>query len=92
MVITAHDGKEEEFEMTLNALLALATGCPLEPPLGFQPAPTLSFQSDSPYPVANTCANTIHVPMLQESASSFGKFAYYVTSGVLNTAGFGQFS
>ena len=88
--VTAHNDEEVEFDIDYAVIVAFATGCPSEPPLGFQPAPSLSFQTDSPYPSANTCTNTINLPMLNPPLA-FDKFAYYnMTSGILNTAGFGQ--
>lgn len=88
----SHDGVGTEFEIRFENILAFATGSPSEPPIGFHPSPALSFQNSSPYPRANTCANVIYLPFkdLPEPQMPFERFVYYMTSGILNTAGFGQ--
>ena len=35
----------------------------MEPPLGFQSSPVLSFQSDFLFPRANTCSNTLYIAL-----------------------------
>lgn len=85
----SHDGVTTHFEITFATIVAFATGCPSEPPVGFRPMPSIRFQTTSPYPRANTCTNTVHLP-IQQPLLPFEKFVYYVTSGILNTAGFGR--
>lgn len=71
-----HDGAPS---IRFEDIIAFATGATSEPPIGFENEPTISFQTKSPYPRANTCANVIYLPC-----------KHYMTYGVLNTAGFGQ--
>lgn len=87
----SHDGVNTEFQITFNNILAFATGSPTKPPLGFIVPPALGFQTCSPYPRANTCANVIYLPLCTDGPQiSFDKFVYFMTSGILNTAGFGR--
>ena len=87
----SHDGAEVELKISFENILAFATGSPAEPPIGFLPFPGLCFQSSSPYPRANTCANVIYLPFNEQgSQMPFERFTYYMTYGILNTAGFGQ--
>ena len=82
------EGSIENFHVTLDMILMFATGCHSEPPVGFTTRPSLRFQSGSPYPSANTCTNTINLP-LADTNSSFEQFVYFMSYGVLNSAGFG---
>ena len=74
------------FDISFEDILTFVTGCPNEPPVGFNPVPTIKFQSNCPYPRANTCSNTIQLPL---EHSSFESFVYFISYGILNTAGFG---
>ena len=70
-------------------ILAFTTGSPNEPPLGFDPLPHLEFVGDegkSPLPKANTCTNTLYLPVVNDNLD---RFSYFMASGILNTAGFG---
>ena len=87
--VISPDGEQTEFHISFEDILAFTTGSPSSPPLGFQPAPSLSFITTSPYPRANTCSNTLNLPMLQPLVS-FERFGYYMSSGILNAAGFGR--
>ena len=80
---------KNEFQISFENILAFATGAFSEPPLGYEPHPSLSFQTNSPYPRANTCANTIYLS-ITEPLVPFESFVYYMTSGILNSAGFGR--
>lgn len=84
------DKEEADFMIKFEDIVAFATGAPYEPPLGFDPPPVILFQSKSPYPRANTCTNTIYLPMGSEATElGLERFMYYLSSGILNTAGFG---
>ena len=58
----------------LANLLVFATGLDVIPPLGIDPSPSLQFDhpedDDNPYvrgvPLANTCANCLHIPVLPD--------------------------
>ena len=84
------NGDEEEFVITFEEILAFTTGLPCEPPLGFDPPPKLCFQADSPYPQANTCTNTLYLPIHLAKELALESFMYYICYGILNTAGFGR--
>ena len=83
----SHDGVPTKFSIKFEDILAFATGSSSEPPMGFFEQPSISFQSCSPYPRANTCSNVVHLP-LQDM--TFINFVYYMTYGILNADGFGQ--
>ncbi|KAL6489253.1 hypothetical protein MHYP_G00029940 [Metynnis hypsauchen] len=55
------------------------------PPAGIMPPPRLEFLSDSPFPVANTCANTLKLPLLE----SYSVFKENMDFGIQNAPGFG---
>ncbi|KAK0140647.1 G2/M phase-specific E3 ubiquitin-protein ligase [Merluccius polli] len=48
----------------VEEVLMFATGLNSLPPSGLIPQPKLEFIEDSPYPMANTCANTMKLPQL----------------------------
>ena len=87
LVTTAPDGTSHTFRIKFEDILAFSTGAPVEPPLGFQPSPVLSFQSDSPFPRANTCSNTLYIA-LQSMGDDV--FMYFMCYGILGSAGFGM--
>ena len=73
-------GEAAEFVVTCEHILAFSTGAPRQPPMGFDPQPGIMFQSDSPYTKANTCTNTIYLPIstgLQSDESGLKRFMYY---------------
>lgn len=82
------DGKDVELSIRFKEIIAFTTGSPIEPPLGFDPPPHLDFQSKSPYPRANTCTNSLYLPLAIEDVNLM-QFSYFMVSGILNTAGFG---
>ncbi|MEQ2314764.1 hypothetical protein AMECASPLE_015471, partial [Ameca splendens] len=45
--------------VSMEELLMFATGLAARPPVGIMPPPHLEFLSNSPFPVANTCAHTL---------------------------------
>ena len=81
------EAEGEQFQITLGDILFFTTVSPSKPPLGFIPKPSLSFEMDSPFPRANTCTNTLYIPMHH---TSLGAFVYHMCFGILNSPGFGQ--
>ena len=55
--------------------------------MGFIPRPSIHFQNQFKLPSANTCGNQINLPLLK---MDYDEFKYYMTFGIINTAGFGQ--
>lgn len=65
---------------SLHKLLSFATGLTALPPLGLKPTPTITFghpatlaldDATVQFPVANTCANQLRLPVL----ANYGSFA-----------------
>ena len=59
-------------KFSLGEILQFTTGMPFKPPLGFMPQPSVGFTSSSIFPIANTCANVIHLPTMHTSVDQFG--------------------
>ena len=78
--------KEVQLQIQYETILFFVTGAPREPPLKFDPIPSVGFQYVSLYPRSNTCSNTLYLPATD---MPYAKFLYYVTYGMINTAGFG---
>lgn len=78
---------EKMTAVTLGELLMFATGLEAVPPAGMIPPPRLEFLSESPFPVANTCANTLKLPLLD----SYSVFKANMDFGIQNAPGFGCF-
>ena len=70
-------GEVEELCIDLKTILIFTTGASYPPPGGFGTQPTIAFQDTSPYPRANTCANTIYLPLIKPLVSS-EEFAYSI--------------
>lgn len=81
-----HEDKEVQLQIQYETILFFVTGAPREPPLKFDPTPSVGFQYVSLYPRSNTCSNTLYLPATD---MPYAKFLYYVTYGMINTAGFG---
>jgi hypothetical protein len=81
----------EEFHLTLEDILVFATGVSAIPPIGFIPHPSIVFHEakNSLSPMANTCTNTLKLP-LKICNTSYEVFKYNFVYGIANTAGFGQ--
>lgn len=75
-----------ELYVQYENILFFTTGAPREPPLKYDPPPSVSFEDKGPYPRGNTCSNTLFLPLME---MDFKHFLYYVTNGIINTAGFG---
>ncbi|XP_065908980.1 G2/M phase-specific E3 ubiquitin-protein ligase-like [Dysidea avara] len=74
------------FQVSLKLIMIFATGMAEEPPMGFDPKPSLRFHNDIPYARANTCSNEISIP---RQFKDYEDFAYNVTYGIANSMGFG---
>ena len=46
----SHEDEEVQMTVTYQMILFFTTGAPREPPLRFDPTPSVSFQYTSPYP------------------------------------------
>ncbi|KAI5616023.1 G2/M phase-specific E3 ubiquitin-protein ligase-like isoform X1, partial [Silurus asotus] len=58
------DSEEHQTEVSLKNVLMFATGLASLPPAGITPRPCIVFLASSPFPMANTCANTLKLPHL----------------------------
>jgi HECT-domain (ubiquitin-transferase) len=66
-------------ECLLERLLSFTTGLDRVPPLGFDPQMTLSFLHDGgQFPVANTCANILNIPLLPD----YGTFYQHMCAAI----------
>lgn len=81
------EAEGEHFEISLQDILMYTTATPSQPPLGFTLKPSLSFQDDIPFPRANTCSNTLHIPIQHTSLDTF---VYQMCFGILHSPGLGQ--
>ncbi|MBN3293378.1 G2E3 ligase, partial [Polypterus senegalus] len=80
--------KTSTCDPSLEDILMFATGLRAIPPLGLQPRPTICFHHDgSLLPVANTCGNILTLPIHK----TYDNFRFYVSFGILNSPGFGQY-
>ncbi|XP_057184324.1 G2/M phase-specific E3 ubiquitin-protein ligase-like isoform X1 [Triplophysa rosa] len=77
--------EEKEASPTLKDVLMFGTGLKEVPAGEIQPQPQLVFQKTSRFPVANVCANTIKIPVLQ----SYEEFQEAMDYGIQNSPGFG---
>ncbi|KAJ8370773.1 hypothetical protein SKAU_G00108010 [Synaphobranchus kaupii] len=73
--------------VSLEDVLMFATGLSSLPPAGIAPLPCIEFLTNSPYPMANTCANTLKLPLLH----SYSLFKTHMDFGIQNSPGFGCF-
>ena len=78
--------KVEEFHLDFNTILAFCTGASHPPATGFMKKPTIAFNFSSLFPLANTCANTLYLPLVK----SYEAFAYNMAFGILNAVGLGS--
>ncbi|XP_063355269.1 G2/M phase-specific E3 ubiquitin-protein ligase-like [Pelmatolapia mariae] len=79
------DCEEKATAVCLEDLMMFATGLTAVPPAGMTPSPCIQFLSDSPFPVANTCANTLKLPI----CDSYSIFKANMDFGIQNAPGFG---
>lgn len=50
--------------MSVEDVLMFATGLSSLPPSGLEPLPQIEFLDDSAFPMANTCTNSLKLPLL----------------------------
>ncbi|XP_062862578.1 G2/M phase-specific E3 ubiquitin-protein ligase-like [Trichomycterus rosablanca] len=81
------DCDENDSSVTLDEIFMFATGVPHIPPAGMDPRPCLQFLTSSKFPMANTCANTLKLPLLD----SYNTFKANMNFGIKNSPGFGCF-
>ncbi|KAI9541258.1 hypothetical protein NQZ68_032262 [Dissostichus eleginoides] len=79
------DCEESQTAMSLEDVLMFATGLTSLPPSGFEPSPGIEFLDDSPFPMANTCSNTLKLPLLE----AYNVFKSQMDFGMQNSLGFG---
>ncbi len=86
---------ENQSRVSLAQVLAFATGADSIPPLGFRPNPLISVQHNpqmgesgefhSKFPIANTCANHLLLPL----SIDYESFKEHMEEGILQAPGFG---
>ncbi|KAI9515842.1 hypothetical protein NQZ68_022198 [Dissostichus eleginoides] len=81
------DCEESQTAVSLEDVLMFATGLTSLPPSGFEPSPGIEFLDDSPFPMANTCSNTLKLPLLE----AYNVFKCQMDFGMQNSPGFGCF-
>ena len=80
------DGEEHEIFISLSDILVFGTGADHEPPMGFVPCPKIDI-CESKYLTANTCTNTISLPIMYMDCIEFN---YYAAFSIANSLCFGQ--
>lgn len=78
---------EHQTEVSLENVLMFATGLTSLPPAGITPQPCIIFLATSPFPMANTCENTLKLPLLD----TYSSFKTRMDFGIQNSPGFGCF-
>ncbi|XP_027132679.1 G2/M phase-specific E3 ubiquitin-protein ligase [Larimichthys crocea] len=58
------DCEEGQAAVSVEDVFMFATGLTSLPPSGLEPSPKIEFLDDSPFPMANTCSNTLKLPLL----------------------------
>ncbi|XP_011491109.3 G2/M phase-specific E3 ubiquitin-protein ligase-like isoform X1 [Oryzias latipes] len=81
------DSEEKLTVVSLEELLMFATGLAAVPPAGMMPTPRIQFITESPFPVANTCANILKLPLVD----TYSIFKENMDFGIQNAPGFGCF-
>ncbi|XP_016400282.1 G2/M phase-specific E3 ubiquitin-protein ligase-like [Sinocyclocheilus rhinocerous] len=79
------DCEEHQTEVPLENVLMFATGLTSLPPAGVAPQPCIVFLDNSPFPMANTCTNTLKLPILE----TYSLFQTQMDFGIQNSPGFG---
>ncbi|XP_032367007.1 G2/M phase-specific E3 ubiquitin-protein ligase-like [Etheostoma spectabile] len=81
------DCEEGQAAVSVEDVLMFATGLSSLPPSGLEPPPQIEFLDDSAFPMANTCSNSLRLPLLD----SFTLFKSQMDFGIQNSPGFGCF-
>ncbi|XP_028650961.1 uncharacterized protein LOC114646789 [Erpetoichthys calabaricus] len=81
------DCEEGQAAVCVEDVFMFATGLTSLPPSGLEPLPRIEFLDDSPFPMANTCSNTMKLPLLD----SYKVFKSHMDFGIQNSPGFGCF-
>ena len=58
-------------EASIQEVLIFVTGASRPPPLGFDEPATIKFADEEPFPMANTCSNTIRLPVCYSEYEEF---------------------
>ncbi|KAL6466112.1 hypothetical protein MHYP_G00262450 [Metynnis hypsauchen] len=78
------DCEEGQAAVRVEDLFMFVTGLTSLPPSGLEPVPKIEFL-DLPFPMANTCTNTLKLPLLD----SYNVFKSRMDYGIQNSPGFG---
>nr|XP_055051832.1 uncharacterized protein LOC129437605 isoform X2 [Misgurnus anguillicaudatus] len=81
------DCEEGQAAVSVEDVLMFATGLSSLPPSGLEPLPQIEFLDHSVFPMANTCANSLKLPLLD----SYTLFKSQMDFGIQNSPGFGCF-
>ncbi|XP_034145240.1 G2/M phase-specific E3 ubiquitin-protein ligase-like [Esox lucius] len=81
------DCEESHAAVSVEDVLMFATGLSSLPPSGLEPLPQIEFLDDSAFPMANTCSNSLRLPLLD----SYTLFKSQMDFGIQNSPGFGCF-
>ena len=66
-----HFPAANDAEASIEEVLVFVTGASRPPPLGFDEPANITFSDDEPFPMANTCANTIRLPVCYSEYEEF---------------------
>ncbi|CAM4571035.1 unnamed protein product [Leuciscus chuanchicus] len=58
--------------VSVEDVLMFATGLSSLPPSGLEPLPQIEFLNDSAFPMANTCSNSLRLPLLDVTQNTLG--------------------
>lgn len=78
---------EVEAQTNLSQILIFATAAEKIPPIGFDPTPRVTFTTKSKFPLGNTCANTLVLPLLYDT---YQEFKDILDCGFNSSHGFGM--
>ena len=74
--------------LTMADLLVFFTSCENSPVMGFEPTPSLHFNSMDIYPTASTCGHELFLPTKYYGDEA--KFKQAMTAGLLFYGGYGK--
>ncbi len=74
-LIEKEDPEADDITVTLEMVLAFATGADHEPPLGFENVPEIQFETrkDRFFPRASTCVPALILPIMLNDPDEFRK-------------------